>query len=189
MKIKAMSLLLGICLAASAASAASVQSATIAGNQLTIKGTFALPIQSVRLGSSNLTLASSSTTQIVAPLSPIPTIGTYKLSVHDAAGISATSVAVSEKILEGWVNSNGTISSGAGFTVVRNTAGNYTVSWPAGTLYQCCGVLPVVLVRSTWGNSLGNIQYLYHNGNGSGTFTVDFGGVDTYFVFNMTQTY
>jgi hypothetical protein len=170
-------------------SAAEVKSATISGNQLTISGTFVLPIKSVELGSTNLTLISETTSEVVAQLSPIPPIGMYYIAVKDAKGSSQSSMQVQAKTLEGWVNSDGAIGSGSGFTVTRNSAGNYTVSWPAGTLYQCCGTLPPVVVRSTWGNALGNIQYIYHYGDGAGTFTVDFGGVDTYFIFSMTQTY
>jgi hypothetical protein len=188
MKSKAISLLLGICLAASLASAATIERSTIADNQLKIQGTFSLPVKSVSLGSTTLTVVSSSTTEIVATVSPLPPIGTYRLAVHDASSNNVGSVTVSADTLAGYANSNGTIYSGSGFTVIRNEAGNYKVSWVAGT-FQCCGALPVLYARSTFGNTTGNIQFITFNGDGSGSFGLDFAGVDTNFVFSMTQIY
>jgi hypothetical protein len=188
MKRKAITLIFGLCLAASLASAATIEGSTIANNQITISGSFALPIISVTLGTSSLTVVSSSSTQVVATVSPLPHVGTYRLVVHDNAGSNISTATVSPITLTGYVNSNGTVNSGTGFTVTLVETGTYKVSWPAGT-FQCCGPLPSFYANNTFGQPIGNIQYVSFSGDGSGSFGITFNGVDTFFNFSMTQTF
>jgi hypothetical protein len=170
-----------------------VYSASITGNTITIKGDFVVYSAGdceVALNNVALRVTSCTSSQMVAQLQTMPPVGTYELWTYDDYGDGYTEVTVSPKIVEGWVNSNGTVGSGSGFMVKRNSVGNYTVSWSPNTFFAGSGsIAPPVLVRSTYGNSLGNIWYIWYAGDGSGNFTVDFGGVDTYFNFNLTQTY
>src|ERR1700733_10792915 len=83
------------------AAAASVENATISANQLTLNGTFTLPVQSVNLGGSNLQILSSSSTRIAAQLNPIPTMGTYVLTLQDGGDSDVLNIAVQAKVFEG----------------------------------------------------------------------------------------
>jgi hypothetical protein len=83
----------------------------------------------------------------------------------------------------GIVLPDGTTSGlGSGFTVTRNTPGNYTVSWPPGTFADAA----VPVVTSVQSSIAPNIQR-YAIGPTAGTFVVDFGGVDTSFTFALIQ--
>ncbi len=68
------------------------------------------------------------------------------------------------------------IYAGSGFTIVRNSAGNYTITFPAGT-WSC---YPIATFQPFFGGHQASIQ----SANNDGTvWTVDFGGQDTTFDF------
>jgi hypothetical protein len=82
----------------------------------------------------------------------------------------------------GIVLPDGTKSEGDGFSVTRNSPGNYTVAWPVGTFSN----FSVPLVTSVQNHIAPDIQS-YAIGSSAGTFTVDFGGIDTSFTFAVIQ--
>jgi hypothetical protein len=80
-------------LLAAVASASVINSTTISGTQLTIIGSgFSGTPVKVTFNGQNIPIASSSSTQIVATVSPVPTFGTYRLLVK--AGTSSTTAYV-----------------------------------------------------------------------------------------------
>lgn len=60
---------------------ATINSTTVSGNQLTIHGTGFTGALAVTLGGQKLTIISSTTTQIVAQMSSVPTAGSFRLVV------------------------------------------------------------------------------------------------------------
>ncbi len=72
------------------ASAATINSTTVLGNQVTIGGTGFIGTLSVMLNNQRLTIVSSTTTQIVANMNPVFAAGAYRLVVK-AGSTSATS--------------------------------------------------------------------------------------------------
>jgi hypothetical protein len=83
--------------------------------------------------------------------------------------------------LAGIVKSDGTIHSGTGFSVVRNSTGNYTVNVPAPTFAHQINVVPVVTALFNRVTPL--ISGYNLNADGSLSMTIDLGGVDSYFAF------
>jgi hypothetical protein len=78
------------------ASAAVINSTTVAGNQLTITGTgFSGTPLTVTFNGQQLTLVSSTPTQIVATLNPVPPPGTYRLVVRAGKPAATSYVAIS----------------------------------------------------------------------------------------------
>ena len=71
-------------------------------------------------------------------------------------------------VISGVVNANGTIAWGAGFTVQRDAAGAYTVSFPAGTWNRPFAPVVMGLAQPV----AGLLVYVYDDG--SGTFQVFF---------------
>jgi hypothetical protein len=84
--------------------------------------------------------------------------------------------------LAGIVLADGTKGEGSGFTVTRNNPGNYTVAWPTGTFSN----FSVPVVTSVQNHIAPDIQS-YAIASSAGTFTVDFGGIDTSFTFAVIQ--
>jgi hypothetical protein len=167
-----------------------IDALTIAANQLTLRGTFGSGVINVLLGSTPLPVVSSSSTQIVAGLSPVPAIGTYRLTLTIGNKTTTAYASVSAKILEGIVNADGAVGSGNGFSVVHAFSGNYRINFPTGT-FQIGSpyVFPTLVVAPLFSLATANITFYVINGDQSGSFIVDFAGTDTVFSFNLTQTY
>jgi hypothetical protein len=169
-----------------------IDSITIASNQLTLSGAFGLGTATVVLGSSPLPVVSSSQSQVVATLNPVPHIGTYTvaLTVGNKTAVGVATVAA--RTLGGLVGTDGSIS-GTGFSASHAFAGNYRVTFPPGT-FQIGSpyVFPPVLVTPLFAAgapNVPNVTAYFINGDQSGSFVVDFSGVDTAFSFSLTQTY
>ena len=185
-----MTVLLAVAQKASAdANSIAVDSVTIAANRLTLRGPFGPGTATVLLGSNSLAVISSSPSQVVATLNPIPPIGTYRVTLTVGNKSATVFVAVAAKILEGIVGADGS-TAGPGFAVSHPFAGNYHVTFPPGT-FQIGSpyVFPPVLVTPLFSAAIPNITYYFINGDQSGVFVVDFAGIDTAFSFNLTQTY
>jgi hypothetical protein len=168
-----------------------IDSVTIAANQLTFQGTFGSGAVTVLLGSKSLPIVSSSPSQIVAVLNPIPHIGTYSLTLMVGNKTATISAGVSAKTLEGIVFADGSVvGTPSGFVVTHAFTGHYRINFPAGT-FQIGSpyVFPPALVTPLFAAGSPNINYYVVYGDQSGLFEVDFGGVDTAFSFNLTQTY
>jgi hypothetical protein len=166
-----------------------VDSITIAANQLTLKGVFGLGAATVLLGANSLPVVSSSSSEVVATLNPVPHIGTYRVTLTVGNKSATVFAAVSAKILEGLVGADGSIS-GSGFAASHPFAGHYQVTFPAGT-FQIGSpyVFPPVLVTPLFSAAIPNVTSYFIHGDQSGVFDVDFAGIDTAFSFNLTQTY
>jgi hypothetical protein len=168
-----------------------IDSVTIATNQLTLQGTFGSGAVTVFLGSKSLPVVSSSPSQIVAAINPIPHIGTYSLTLMVGNKTATISAGVSAKTLEGIVFGDGSVvGTPNGFVVTHAFTGHYRINFPAGT-FQIGSpyVFPPALVTPLFAAGSPNINYYVIYGDQSGVFEVDFGGVDTAFSFNLTQTY
>ena len=89
-------------------------------------------------------------------------------------------------ILRGIVNADGSNFDHAGGTVtsVRNSVGNYTLNWPAGT-FGCHVPSPFVQGYNT--TSLATVKYILGNCDGSGTMTVDLNGADGLWFFQLVS--
>lgn len=81
----------------------------------------------------------------------------------------------------GWVNYNGTVLLGTGFSSVENHPGNYTVSFPAGSFTA----FPVISVQPAQAVPV-NINVSSYT-DGSASFTVDFEGNNVPFAFLANQ--
>jgi hypothetical protein len=68
------------------------------------------------------------------------------------------------------------VYAGSGFTIVRNSIGNYTITFPAGT-WSC---YPIATFQSFFGGHQATIPFASSDGL---IWTVDFGGQDTTFDF------
>jgi hypothetical protein len=68
------------------------------------------------------------------------------------------------------------VYAGSGFTIVRNSIGNYTITFPAGT-WSC---YPIATFQSFFGGHQATIPFA--SGDGL-VWTVDFGGTNTVFDF------
>jgi Collagen triple helix repeat (20 copies) len=73
------------------------------------------------------------------------------------------------------------VYAGTGFTIVTNSPGNYTITFPAGT-WTC---YPIATFQSFFGAPSADIQYASGDGD---TWTVDFGGSDTTFDFTFVDS-
>jgi hypothetical protein len=80
---------IALCLLSGAASAATINSIAVSGNQMTIGGVGFNGTLTVTLDGQKLTIDSSTTTQIVATMNPVPAPGSYRLLVK-AGTASAT---------------------------------------------------------------------------------------------------
>jgi len=167
-----------------------IDSVTIAANQLILQGPFGPGAATAVLGSKSLSILASSPSQVVAALNPVPHIGTYTVILTVGNKTATTFATVSAKTLEGIITSDGSVGSGSGFAATHVYAGHYRVSFPAGT-FQIGSpyVFPPVIVTPLFSATTPDVNYYIINGDQSGVFEVDFGGVDTYFSFNLTQTY
>lgn len=89
-------------------------------------------------------------------------------------------------ILRGIVNGDGSNFDHAGgaVTSVRNSIGNYTLTWPAGT-FGCHVPSPFVQGYNT--ASPAKVKYILGNCDGSGTMTVDLNGVDALWFFQLVS--
>jgi len=101
-----------------------------------------------------------------------------------ATGAQGTAGVDAPKQIAGFVNGDGSIRHGLDFTVVKNSTGNYTINFPVGTWND---VYAVNTDGFGAGTSDGTVTYLVAGSNGIGVFTVDFGGVDTSFMFTATE--
>jgi len=176
--------------AGAAANSVTIDSATIAANHLTLKGDFGTGTVSVLLASAFLPVVSSNPTQIVATLNPVPPVGTYRVSLQVDNKSATAFASVSPTILQGFVDNDGSVSSSEGVTVVHAFTGNYRINFPAGTFQIGSPYLfPVLAVKPLFGLTPANVVLYVINGDQSGRFIVDFGGVDTLFTFTLIQTY
>jgi hypothetical protein len=169
-----------------------IESATIAANELTLTGDFGTGAVSMLLAAQSLPIVSSSPTEIVATLNPVPAVGTYRVLLQVGNKSATAYASVSPKIIQGFVNPDGSVSPGTSspITVVHAFAGNYRVEFPAGTFQIGSPYLaPVLAVKPLFGLAPANVVYYFINGDQSGSFIVDFGGIDTLFTFTMIQTY
>lgn len=85
--------------------------------------------------------------------------------------------------INGFVDPDGSIFTGSGFTVTRNHAGNYTINFPAGSFTA----FPITTFQSYWYTATPTAGGIVLNSDGSASMTVDFGGIDTYFMFQANQ--
>jgi hypothetical protein len=167
-----------------------IDSVTIAANQLILQGPFGPGTATVVLASKSLSILASSPSQVVAALNPVPHIGTYTVILTVGNKTATTFVSVTAKTLEGIINFDGSVGSGTGFSATHVYAGHYRVTFPSGT-FQIGSpyVFPPVLVTPLFSAPAPDVNYYVINGDQSGVFEVDFGGVDTAFSFNLTQIY
>jgi hypothetical protein len=95
------------------------------------------------------------------------------------------------KVIAGFVDSDGTVISGSGFTVIKLSTGRYQISFPAGTW---SGNLPVITV-TPFGDSLMFVTGDNHGSDGSATLSLmasstvgNVTPVDSGFQFIASQT-
>jgi hypothetical protein len=100
-------------------------------------------------------------------------------------GDGKTQLYAAPKVLDGVLNPNGTANRGTGFTATRDSAGTYTVSWPAGT-FPANAPLSVPIAQCFM-NATTTITDSGNSIDGSGWFTVSCGGKDSAVLFTVTQ--
>jgi len=169
-----------------------IDSVTIAANQLILTGDFGTGAVTVLLASQSLPIVSSNPIEIVATLNPVPSVGTYRVFLQVDNKTATAYASVSPKILQGFVNPDGSVSPGTSspVTVVHAFAGNYEVEFPEGTFQIGSPYLfPVLAVKPLYGLAPANVTTYFITAKQAGAFIVDFGGVDTLFTFTMIQTY
>ncbi len=85
----------------------------------------------------------------------------------------------------GYVNANGAVRHGIGFTVVRNGLGNYTINFPPGTWHRAIYTASIEAIGAP---STYTITHVGLHSDGSGTFTVSF-PQDNIFMFTAVAVY
>ena len=85
--------------------------------------------------------------------------------IAGALGLASPAIGKSTKYTSGIINSNGSIVKGSGFTVVRNSTGDYTITFPVGVFptrapamtcspFGANGAIPVCIVfGESWSGS------------------------------------
>ena len=172
---------------ASASAAPVIQSAAFAGGQLTIKGSgLSGTTVTVSFSGKSLPIVSNTSTKIVATLTPAPVTGSYRAVVKVDTASTAAYVSISPAVISGEVTSNGAAFVGTGYTSVRNSTGNYTLNFPAGTFNGSTSPIPVVTPLSD-GVTASSTESVSYSGDGSASINVTFTN-DTSFFFIVAQS-
>ena len=181
----------GIREANAAGNSISIDAMFLGGNQLRLRGDFGTASKiTVLLASTPLVVVSASAPEIVATLNPVPPLGTYRVDVTVDNKTAFAYLTVSPKILQGFVNVDGSVAPGSAFTAVHTSSGHYRIEFPAGTFQIGAPYnFPVLTVHPVFGTTPANVTVYAINGDQSGRFEVDFGGIDTLFSFTVVQTY
>jgi hypothetical protein len=99
------------------------------------------------------------------------------------------------KTISGWITSTGSTSAGSGFTAVRNSTGNYTISFAVGTWSGLTA--PVMMVTPAGQNPdipIGQVSSFSWFPDGSASFTIIIDSIatglpqDNDFFFTATQS-
>jgi hypothetical protein len=164
-----------------------VQNSAIANGQVIINGTgFVLPV-TLQLNNKELKIVFSNSTHIVATLASTLAQGTYRMVVTAGAAQAVTTLTASG-VISGYVNANGTIQTGTGFTS-SVSQGTYTLTFPAGTFNGPTPPVAVVTPFYSAGNAMNFGMYsTTYPTNGSATITFNFsptgvGGNEVPFTF------
>jgi hypothetical protein len=181
----------GVREASAAGNSISIDAVFLGGNQLRLRGDFGNGSSvTVLLASTPLVVVNASAPEIVATVNPVPPVGTYRVDVTVDNKNAFAYVTVSAKILQGFVNVDGSIAPGSAFTAVHTASGHYRIEFPAGTFQIGAPYnFPVLTVHPVFGTTPANVTVYAINGDQSGRFEVDFGGIDTLFSFTVVQTY
>lgn len=102
---------------------------------------------------------------------------TNNLYFHDGGGWRWVTMG---KQVAGMINGDGTVNRGAGFTSVRNSIGNYTITFPSGTFISQPNVLP--FVQPIFSRIIPDIYGFNLAGDGSANLSIDMNGADTLFL-------
>lgn len=150
-----------------------VLSSNITNGQVTINGSGFVSPLTVSVNGKKLVIASSSSSQIVADLASPLAQGTYRLVVTAGSAQTVTAL-TSPGIISGFINADGTVQTGTGFTSSAN-GGTYTLTFPAGTFN---GPTPPILTLTPFfsgGNALNYGCYsTTYPGDGSATIILNF---------------
>jgi hypothetical protein len=99
------------------------------------------------------------------------------------------------KTISGWITSTGSVGAGSGFTDIRNSTGNYTISFPAGTWSGTTTPIMVVTPAGQFGAiPIAQVSAFDWFPDGSASFTIQIDGVQTAtaqdndFLFTATQS-
>ncbi len=122
---------LALALLSAAAFATTINSAIVSGNQLTIGGVGFNGSLTVTLNGQKLAVASSTSTQIVATMNPVPPVGSYRLTVKSgkASTFAYVTVPPSAAIVAQDAFANQTQATSGTFT--STTDGIFRVSYYA----------------------------------------------------------
>jgi hypothetical protein len=173
--IVAMTLLV-LCSTASA-NAITINSIAVSGNQLTIGGVGFNGTLTVTLGGQKLNISSSTPTQIVATVDPIPAPGSYRLVVK--AGGASTSAYVAMP------SSPAVVATVALFNQTANVPMTTVFTPTTDGLYRFTGYAGEIVAGNTGGTWA--LELDYNTLQGTGAFNLIVGCNNIYQVFN-TQT-